>query len=90
MLQWSKNVEDALRRGTGHLLAFNEPDVCQDQACMTPEAAAAAYKTFLQPYAHRASLGSPGVTSQDGIGLPWLKEFMEKCEGCAIDFVAVH
>jgi hypothetical protein len=36
-------------------------------------------------------LGSPAVTNgANGMGLDWLKAFMEQCDGCDIDFICIH
>jgi hypothetical protein len=56
---------------------------------MSPQAAVEAYRTYLMPFANRASLGAPAVTN-GGSGLPWLKEFLRLCTGCKIDFVPIH
>lgn len=75
-------------------MAFNEPDKCFSGAsCLSPQAAVDAYRTHLQPFASRASLGAPAVTSDQGLGLfglNWLREFLQRCEGCKIDFVPIH
>jgi hypothetical protein len=43
----------------------------------------------LQPLGNTTRLGSPSFTNgKDGI--PWLKEFVEKCSSCQIDFVQAH
>jgi len=59
---------------------------------MSPDAAAAAYKTYMQPYAGKAKLGAPAVTNSGtpGQGLSWLRSFMSACSDCTIDFVPVH
>ena len=50
------------------------------------------YRQQLMPFSGHASLGAPAVSSsQDpGKGLSWLKEFLNLCTGCQIDFVPVH
>lgn len=71
-------------------MSFNEPDD-SSQSDLTPEAAAAAYKTYMQPYAGKAKLGAPAVTNGGGsMGLDWLAAFLDACDGCTIDFVAIH
>jgi len=60
---------------------------------MSPEDAAKAWKTYMEPYAGKAQLGSPAVTNSGsaGQGLDWLNSFMGNCSSdCTIDFVAVH
>jgi hypothetical protein len=72
-------------------MSFNEPDL-DTQANLSPEAAAAAYKTYMDtPFAGKAQLGSPAVTNGGGsMGLTWLKNFLGACTGCQIDFVCIH
>lgn len=75
-------------------MAFNEPDACfWGASCMSPQSAVDSYRTHMQPFASRASLGAPAVTSdQSGglVGLNWLREFLNRCDGCKIDFVPIH
>jgi len=85
---WFANVNDAKARGSGHLLAFNEPDQAA-QANMSPQEAVDAYRTYMMPYANSMSLGAPAV-SNALTGLPWLQQFMALCTGCVIDFVPIH
>lgn len=56
---------------------------------MTPQAAANAYLTYMNPFAGRAYLGAPAVTN-GGSGLPWLTKFLALCTGCHIDFIPIH
>lgn len=37
-------------------------------------------------------LGSPAVSNSGnpGEGLDWLREFMDQCDGCNVDFICVH
>ncbi|KAF7922366.1 uncharacterized protein EAE97_011108 [Botrytis byssoidea] len=71
---WAANDNTAITRGTGHIMAFNEPDACGGgQSCMSPQQAVNAWKTYIQPFAGRAALGAPQVTN-----------------GCQIDFVPIH
>ncbi|KAI9647678.1 hypothetical protein NHQ30_004063 [Ciborinia camelliae] len=87
---WVSNVNAAIARGTGHIVAFNEPDQCgSGQSCMTPQQAVNAWKTYIQPFAGRVALGAPQVTN-GASGLPWLESFLSLCTGCEIDFVPIH
>lgn len=72
--------------GSGHLLAFNEPEVA-DQADLSAADAAAAWMTYMEPFAANAQLGSPAVSND---GYAWMEEFLEACSDCTIDFLAVH
>ncbi|KAK2625940.1 hypothetical protein QTJ16_005252 [Diplocarpon rosae] len=87
---WSKNVNDAINRGSRHIIAFNEPDGCVGGgSCMSPQQAVDAYREFVQPFKGRAYLGAPAVTNGP-TGLPWLTEFLRLCVGCQVDFLPVH
>lgn len=87
---WSANAKAALKKGATHLMAFNEADL-SSQSNLSPATAASAYKQYMMPFASDAQLGSPSVTNGGGdMGLTWLGNFMEACDGCQIDFCQVH
>ena len=72
--------------GSGHLLAFNEPDH-PEQASLTPQQAADGFRKYLTPFKDRAEIGSPAVTNG---GYDWLKQFLNLCQDCGVEFIAVH
>jgi DNA-directed RNA polymerase subunit RPC12/RpoP len=82
---WPGLNQDWKRKGSVHLLGYNEPDR-PDQAKMTPDEAIAGWPELLGT---GLRLGSPAVS--DG-GLGWLYEFMEKADDAKlrVDFIAVH
>jgi hypothetical protein len=84
-------IEQALSRGSTHVLGFNEPDH-ENQSAMSPSEAAQNYRKYLTPIADRATLVSPAVTNADGdsLGLNWMAQFLEKCHDCKIKIMAVH
>lgn len=87
---WTEAANSAIASGSTHLLAFNEPDL-PAQANLDVGSAAAGYKTFIQPFAGKAKLGSPAVTNGPApMGLAYLKSFLAACDGCTIDFVPLH
>lgn len=88
---WTSAIETLLSSGSNYILGFNEPDM-SSQASMSPENAASTYKNFITPYAGKAKLISPAVTSStsDGMGLSWFKSFMDDCSSCQISGLAVH
>ena len=70
--------------------SFNEPDLAQ-QSNLTPEAAAAAWKKYMQPFAGKAKLCSPAITNgAPPMGTGWLDTFLKECTGCQIDCIAIH
>ena len=99
---WRKNADAAIaadrkaNRATTWLLGFNEPDI-PDQANLDVGAAIGAWKQYMQPYAGKdgIKLGSPAVSNAGGSpghpqGLTWLKQFLQGCQGCQVDFLVVH
>lgn len=88
---WSENAKSAISSGSTTLFSFNEPDL-PAQANLSPAAAAAAYKTYMQPLAGSAKLCAPSVTNSgtDGQGLSWLSEFLDACTDCQIDCINIH
>lgn len=88
---WITNANASIVAGSTHLMSFNEPDMVA-QSNLSPEAAAAAYRTWMMPFAGRSvKLGAPSVTNGDGmLGLNWLNSFMHLCSDCQIDFINIH
>ncbi|WPH00571.1 glycoside hydrolase family 128 protein, protein [Acrodontium crateriforme] len=88
---WNANAKAAIASGSTHLMSFNEPDL-SSQSNLSPEAAAAAYRTWMMPFANTGvKLGAPSVTNGGGsMGLTWLQNFMTACSDCQIDFVNIH
>ncbi|KAF2429529.1 hypothetical protein EJ08DRAFT_569429, partial [Tothia fuscella] len=87
---WSKNV-DSRPQDTDAVLAFNEPDGCNGggATCMAIGNAVNGYRELMTKYGPQVRLGSPAITN-GATGIPWLKEFLSQCNGCQVDFVAVH
>ncbi|GJE87228.1 glycoside hydrolase family 128 protein [Phanerochaete sordida] len=87
---WVANAEAAIAAGATHLLGFNEPDLAT-QSNLTPQEAAAAWRTWLEPFAGRAALCAPAVTNGGPpMGTAWLDAFLEACDDCTVDCVAIH
>lgn len=85
--QWFDNAWYWVNEGgSGHLLAFNEPER-PDQANMSPDQAAGAYRQYMQPFIGHAQLGAPAVSND---GYNWLSQFLQSCSDCHIDFIPVH
>jgi hypothetical protein len=88
---WVSDAKAGIAAGATALLGFNEPDHTE-QANMSPQAAATAYKTYITDnFVGKAKLISPAVTNGGGtMGLTWLSSFMSLCSDCKIDAVAIH
>jgi hypothetical protein len=85
--QWSNNANYWLNTGgSGHLLSFNEPEQ-SGQSNLSPAAAAAGFRQYMQPFAGRTNLGSPAVSND---GYSWMQQFLSACSDCKIDFLAIH
>jgi hypothetical protein len=88
---WSDNAKAAIDSGSTHLFSFNEPDI-SSQSNLSPSSAASQHKKYMEPFAGQgAKVCAPSVSNGgDGMGLSWLKEFLESCSGCTIDCINVH
>lgn len=90
---WNKNVQNAISRGTKAVLAFNEPDACgSGQSCLTPQAAATAYLTYVQPFAGLVELGGLAVTEAGTAVRPYCGNFrvmLTYASGCSNSFFCV-
>lgn len=84
---WHTNVPTWLNRGTGHLMAFNEPEGIPGQANMAVDEAVNAWRAHMEPYHGRALLGAPAVSNA---GWDWITQFLSQCQGCHIDFIPIH
>ena len=77
-------VTDTARR------SINEPDL-SSQSNLSPAAAAAASKQYMEPFAGKAKLCSPAITNGGApMGTAWLDNFLSACTGCTIDCIAIH
>jgi len=89
---WDGFAEAAISKGADALLGFNEPDIAS-QANMSPQDAASGHIQWLNPYAGRARISSPAISSSENAnqGVDWLKQFFNACNGqCQVDFCAAH
>ncbi|PSR76384.1 hypothetical protein PHLCEN_2v8480 [Hermanssonia centrifuga] len=67
---------------------MNEPDL-ESQSNLSPAAAAALWKQFMEPFAGKAKLCSPAISNGPApMGEAWLDEFLSACDGCTIDCIA--
>ncbi|KAF2487345.1 hypothetical protein BDY17DRAFT_288777 [Neohortaea acidophila] len=88
---WMEQAQAAIDAGTEYLFSFNEPDIAS-QANLSPEAAAAGWKQYMEPFAGKAKLVAPAVSNSatPGQGLSWLSAFMAACDGCTFSAVNQH
>ncbi|KAL9021440.1 MAG: hypothetical protein Q9185_001337 [Variospora sp. 1 TL-2023] len=93
--KWVENAEAAIAAGSRHLLAFNEPDL-PTQANMDVSQSVAGWLDYIEPFHEKhngaVKLGSPAVCNgpQAYLGLSYLKDFLDACGGCHVDFLAIH
>ncbi|KAG9118598.1 hypothetical protein FRC07_006810, partial [Ceratobasidium sp. 392] len=72
-----------------YCLGFNEPNH-EAQANMSPGDAARLWRDKMEPARSKGcKLVSPAVTSAPS-GKTWLQQFFNACQGCNVDYVAVH
>ncbi|PSR76383.1 hypothetical protein PHLCEN_2v8479 [Hermanssonia centrifuga] len=87
---WVNDATAAIASGSTHLLGMNEPDLGA-QSNLSPAAAAALWKQFMEPFAGKAKLCSPAITNGAApMGEAWLDDFLSACDGCTIDCIAFH
>lgn len=87
---WEDNAKEAIDNGSTHLFSFNEPDL-GEQANLTPDEAADAWRTYMEPFSGKAKLCAPSVTNGGGdMGLNWLSSFLKSCSDCTIDCLNIH
>ncbi|KAI0806495.1 glycosyl hydrolase catalytic core-domain-containing protein [Xylaria sp. FL0064] len=89
---WDGFATDAISKGADALLGFNEPDIAS-QANMSPQDAASGHIQWMNPYAGKARISSPAISSSEnaGQGIDWLNQFFTACGGqCQVDFCAAH
>lgn len=75
-----------------YVLAFNEPDACDNGgSCVDASTAAAIWIREVQPLkALGVKLGAPAVTNADS-GFTWLQDFFTQCAGsCTPDLIPIH
>lgn len=92
---WTQNVANAQSKyQVTHVLSFNEPDQVGGGGTDIPvNQAIAAHQKYIQPLAAQGlRIGSPSVTNGNApnVGINYLKQFMDGCSGCQIDFVVAH
>ncbi|CAJ2507225.1 Uu.00g084110.m01.CDS01 [Anthostomella pinea] len=86
-------AQAAINNGADSLMSFNEPDLCDaGSACMTIPQSVAGFQKYFQPFAGKAKLGAPAVSSsiKAAQGLQYLDWFIGNCTGCQIDFINLH
>ncbi|KAI9785885.1 MAG: hypothetical protein M1835_003209 [Candelina submexicana] len=87
---WASNYGQT-RGGIVQYIGLNEPDVSQTgQVSITPAAAAAGFKQYMQPFAGKIKLGGPAISGQGSLAFTWLSQFYAACSGCTIDFQPFH
>ncbi|OJD37156.1 glycoside hydrolase family 128 protein [Diplodia corticola] len=105
LANWKSNAEEQISSGSTHLMGFNEPDVDSSGggSNMAADVAASVYKEYMNDFASKASLVSPGVCNGEGLrestgrnqGLDWLQDFYDACggftdSGCKVDKINIH
>ncbi|KAH6705900.1 hypothetical protein EV126DRAFT_490666 [Verticillium dahliae] len=91
--RWKLNVEDMIRKGSTHVLSFNECDIAS-QCNKSAMEASDAHVKHMNPLSTRVRIGAPAVSNSNlaGEGLEWLQAWVDVCKekGCAYDFCPIH
>ncbi|KAF8916650.1 hypothetical protein CPB85DRAFT_1431970 [Mucidula mucida] len=93
-LQWGRpDIENFASRVKSQrppmCLGFNEPDL-STQSNIDPNTAASLWKQYFNSLAASGvKLGSPAISSAPS-GKIWMNQFLNACNGCIIDFLAIH
>lgn len=91
---WLANVDKAVKGGSKAVMGFNEPDIAE-QANMTPEAACAAWKEYMNPIASAhpdVTILGPSVSNSGSAtqGLQWLDTFHKICPDAIVHGSNIH
>lgn len=91
---WLANVDTAVKGGSKAVMGFNEPDIAA-QANMTPEAACAAWKEYMNPIASAhpdVTILGPSVSNSGSAnqGLQWLDTFHKVCPDAIVHASNIH
>lgn len=90
---WLANVDKAVKAGSKAVMGFNEPDHT-DQANLSPEAACAGWKEYMNPIASShpdITILGPSVTNGPApMGLDWLTRFHEGCPDAIVHATNIH
>lgn len=60
---------------------------------MSPQDAANAWMTYMEPFHGKATLVSPAITNGGApMGTAWMDQFLDACSklGCHVDKIAIH
>lgn len=92
--EWLANVDKAVKKGSKAVMGFNEPDH-QQQANLSPAAACAAWKEYMNPIASShpsVKILGPSVTNSGSpnMGLAWLSSFHEVCPDAIVHATNIH
>ena len=94
---WSSAAQAAIDAGSTALMAYNEPDMPASEggSDIPYDTAAQHYAQYMNPFAGKALLGAPAVTSDrsdSSKSLGYLGNFLTSCKnyGCHIDFISIH
>ncbi|KAJ4991399.1 hypothetical protein SVAN01_03046 [Stagonosporopsis vannaccii] len=90
---WLANVDKAVKAGSKAVMGFNEPDHAE-QANLSPEAACAGWKEYMNPIASshpEVTILGPSVTNGPApMGLDWLTRFHEGCPDAIVHATNIH
>lgn len=93
---WKNNVNNAISKGSTHVLGFNEADLGSQANIPDIGTCVQGHVTYMKEFADRGiKIGAPSVTNSvsKNQGLDYLSQFIAKCDatvGCHVDFCPIH
>ncbi|KAF1916200.1 glycosyl hydrolase catalytic core-domain-containing protein [Ampelomyces quisqualis] len=91
--EWLANVDKAVKKGSKAVMGFNEPDHAE-QANLSPAAACAAWKEYMNPIASahpELTIIGPSVTNGPApMGIAWLSNFHDQCPDAIVHATNIH
>lgn len=91
--EWLANVKKAVEKGSKAVMGFNEPDHTE-QANLSPAAACAAWKEYMNPIAAsypELTIIGPSVTNGPApMGIAWLSNFHDQCPDAVVHATNIH
>ncbi|KAL8721627.1 MAG: hypothetical protein Q9225_001716 [Loekoesia sp. 1 TL-2023] len=83
---FTRNARSQIAKGTKYLLSYGEPAAAK----LSVDEVVQMFKKSMQPFADEGIAVSSPTTLQTDSDFDWLESFLQACNGCSIDFLAIH
>ncbi|KAL8941308.1 MAG: hypothetical protein Q9216_002327 [Gyalolechia sp. 2 TL-2023] len=83
---FTKNAEAQVAKGAKHLFSYGELAAGK----LSVQQIVQLFKTSMQPFADNGISVSSPTTLQNDNDFEWLEQFLQECQGCSVDFLAIH